>query len=52
MVQRIPEHGFQVTSLPITLDGERPKVRFASPKLGEHTDEILNSVASAAKAAE
>ena len=52
MVQRIPEHGFQVTSLPITLDGERPKIRFASPTLGEHTDEILNSVASAAKAAE
>ncbi len=32
-----------VTGLPITLDGKRPPIRFASPKLGEHTEEVLGS---------
>jgi crotonobetainyl-CoA:carnitine CoA-transferase CaiB-like acyl-CoA transferase len=51
MVQAVPDRDFRVTTLPITLDGQRPKLRFPSPALGEHTDEVLSSL-PAAKAAE
>ena len=52
MVQPIPGLKYNITSLPITLDGERPPIRFASPKLGEHTDEVLGAIGAAVKAAE
>lgn len=53
MVQSVPDRDFRVTGLPITLDGQRPAVRFPSPKLGEHTEEVLGGIApGGAKAAE
>ena len=52
MVQQVPDRDFRITTLPITLDGKRPPVRFASPKLGEHTDEVLGGLAADVKAAE
>jgi crotonobetainyl-CoA:carnitine CoA-transferase CaiB-like acyl-CoA transferase len=29
---------------PMTLDGERPAIRSATPELGEHTDEVLRGL--------
>ena len=34
----------QVVLLPLIMDGRRPGVRRALPKVGEHTEEILNSL--------
>jgi formyl-CoA transferase len=52
MVQDVPGRDFTLTGLPLTLDGERPQIRAASPRLGEHTDEVLGALGSGAKAAE
>ncbi|MCA8929847.1 MAG: CoA transferase [Alphaproteobacteria bacterium] len=52
MVLPVPGRDFRLNGLPITLDGERPPIRFASPKLGEHTDEVLGALAAGSKAAE
>ncbi len=52
MVQQMPGQTFQVTGLPVTLDGQRPQIRAAAPALGEHTDEVLGRLAGGAKAAE
>lgn len=52
MVQQVPDRDFRITTLPITLDGKRPAIRFPSPKLGEHTDEVLGALAGEVKAAE
>jgi crotonobetainyl-CoA:carnitine CoA-transferase CaiB-like acyl-CoA transferase len=43
MVQQVPGRSFSVTGLPITFDGQRPAVRFAAPRLGEHTDEVFGT---------
>jgi formyl-CoA transferase len=51
MVQQVPDRDFRITTLPITLDGQRPPVRFPSPKLGEHTEDVLGALAAEAKAA-
>jgi crotonobetainyl-CoA:carnitine CoA-transferase CaiB-like acyl-CoA transferase len=51
LMQAVPDRPFEVVGLPLTLDGERPKVRFRSPLLGEHTEEVLASLPTA-KAAE
>jgi crotonobetainyl-CoA:carnitine CoA-transferase CaiB-like acyl-CoA transferase len=51
MVQAVPDRDFRITTLPITFDGQRPKIRFPSPALGEHTEGVLNSL-PATKAAE
>jgi crotonobetainyl-CoA:carnitine CoA-transferase CaiB-like acyl-CoA transferase len=34
----------RVPLLPVTLDGERPRVRLQPPKLGEHTEELLAGI--------
>lgn len=52
MVQDVPGRDFKLTGLPLTLDGERPPIRFASPGLGEHTAEVLEALGPGAKAAE
>jgi formyl-CoA transferase len=52
MVQPVPGQRFTVTGLPITLDGARPPIRAASPKLGEHTAEVLGALGAGAKAVE
>lgn len=42
-----------VPLLPITLDGNRPGVRYGPPRLGEHTDELLQELGySAAQVAQ
>lgn len=51
MVQPVPGQDFRVTGLPITLDGQRPPIRFAAPRLGQHTAEVLGTD-KAAQAAE
>ncbi|MDP1965595.1 MAG: CoA transferase, partial [Reyranella sp.] len=41
LVQQLPEGGPKVVGLPITFDRERPRSARPSPKLGEHTAEVL-----------
>ena len=36
LVQRVPEIDLDLMSLPLSLDGERPKIQTRAPKLGEH----------------
>lgn len=52
MVQQVPGRDFTVTGLPITLDGQRPPIRAASPRLGEHTEEVLGALGGGKRAAE
>jgi formyl-CoA transferase len=33
--------GIRMAPTPIRLDGRRPSIRRAPPRLGEHTDEVL-----------
>ena len=41
LVQQLPEGGPKVVGLPITFDRKRPRSTRPSPKLGEHTAEVL-----------
>jgi crotonobetainyl-CoA:carnitine CoA-transferase CaiB-like acyl-CoA transferase len=41
LVQQLPEGGPKVVGLPITFDRERPRSTRPSPRLGEHTAEVL-----------
>jgi len=43
LMQTLPGSGVQVVGLPITFDGERPRPRADSPKLGEHNDAVRPS---------
>ncbi|HYF19924.1 MAG TPA: CoA transferase [Ramlibacter sp.] len=36
ILQRVPDAGFQLTALPLVVDGQRPRLRGAAPALGEH----------------
>ena len=36
MIQNLPDTDFRLTAMPISFDGERPAIRSAAPKLGEH----------------
>ena len=40
MVQRAPEIDLDLISLPVSLDGQRPKIRTRAPKLGQHNAEL------------
>jgi crotonobetainyl-CoA:carnitine CoA-transferase CaiB-like acyl-CoA transferase len=42
IVQELPGGGPKVVGLPITFDRVRPRSARRSPKLGEHTEEVLN----------
>jgi hypothetical protein len=35
-----------IPAAPFTYDGERPALRFPSPTLGQHTDEVLAELRS------
>jgi len=52
MIQPVPGQDFRISGLPITLDGERPPIRAAAPKLGEHTAAVLGGLSDGSKAAE
>ena len=41
MIQKSPEHGLELMSLPISFDGARPPLRRRAPTVGEHNAEIL-----------
>jgi crotonobetainyl-CoA:carnitine CoA-transferase CaiB-like acyl-CoA transferase len=43
LMQTLPGSGLQVVGLPISFDGERPRPRTDSPKLGEHTATVIAS---------
>jgi crotonobetainyl-CoA:carnitine CoA-transferase CaiB-like acyl-CoA transferase len=44
IVQELPGGGPKVVGLPITFDRVRPRSTLPSPKLGEHTDEVLDDL--------
>ncbi|MGG5888139.1 CaiB/BaiF CoA transferase family protein [Falsiroseomonas sp. HC035] len=41
MMQNVPGEDFSLVALPLSLDGERPRVRGAAPRLGAHNEEVL-----------
>jgi crotonobetainyl-CoA:carnitine CoA-transferase CaiB-like acyl-CoA transferase len=41
MIQKSPEHGLELMSLPISFDGARPPLRRRAPTVGEHNAESL-----------
>ena len=41
MIQKAPEHGLPLMSLPISFDGARPPLRRRAPTVGEHNAELL-----------
>jgi crotonobetainyl-CoA:carnitine CoA-transferase CaiB-like acyl-CoA transferase len=43
LLQVLPGSGVKVVGLPISFDGERPRPRTDSPKLGEHNDAVTPS---------
>jgi len=45
IVQELPGGGPKVVGLPITFDHVRPRSARPSPRLGEHTDEVLGGLA-------
>jgi formyl-CoA transferase len=51
MLQPVPGEDFSLVALPISFDGERPRIRRVAPRLGEHTDEMLDSAARLRKPA-
>ena len=44
IVQQLPGGDPKVVGLPITFDRRRPQSVRSSPKLGEHTDEVLGKL--------
>jgi formyl-CoA transferase len=40
MVQAVPGEDFALVALPLSFDGERPKVKSAAPRLGEHNARV------------
>jgi crotonobetainyl-CoA:carnitine CoA-transferase CaiB-like acyl-CoA transferase len=45
-VHQLPGGGPKVVGLPISFDHQRPHSARPSPKLGEHTEEVLGSLRS------
>ena len=43
MVLREPETGHAMYGLPLSIDGERPRIRARAPELGEHTEAVLGA---------
>ena len=44
IIQHLPGDDYEVVSLPISFDGQRPPIRRAPPRLGEHNEEIRGQV--------
>ncbi len=42
LLQDVPGSAMKFIGLPLSFDGVRPAIRSRPPKLGEHTDEIIN----------
>ena len=40
MIQPVPEIDMELMALPLSIDGERPKIRTRAPKLGQHNAAI------------
>jgi formyl-CoA transferase len=41
MLQDIPGEDFSLVALPLSIDGERPRMKGAAPRLGAHNEEVL-----------
>lgn len=41
MLQDIPGEDFSLVALPLSIDGERPRMKCAAPRLGAHNEEVL-----------
>ena len=41
LVHPVPGTGMRFVALPLSLDGQRPRVRSAPPALGAHTQQLL-----------
>jgi formyl-CoA transferase len=42
ILQEVPDTGVTLTGLPISFDGERPRIRSLGPQLGQHNDKHLD----------
>jgi crotonobetainyl-CoA:carnitine CoA-transferase CaiB-like acyl-CoA transferase len=42
IIQPLPGDDYEVVSLPISFDGQRPPIRRAPPRLGEHNAEVIS----------
>jgi crotonobetainyl-CoA:carnitine CoA-transferase CaiB-like acyl-CoA transferase len=49
MVQKTPDGRMDLISLPLSFDGERPRIKSAPPTLGEHTEEVLGGATRGAR---
>lgn len=43
ILQPVPGEDFSLTALPISIDGERPRLRAGAPRLGEHNESVLGA---------
>jgi formyl-CoA transferase len=50
MLQPVPGEDFSLVALPLSFDGERPRIRRVAPRLGEHTEEVLGGTGTRAAA--
>jgi crotonobetainyl-CoA:carnitine CoA-transferase CaiB-like acyl-CoA transferase len=44
IIQRLPGDDYDVVALPLSFDGQRPPIRRAPPRIGEHNPEIRGQV--------
>jgi crotonobetainyl-CoA:carnitine CoA-transferase CaiB-like acyl-CoA transferase len=40
IIQRLPGDDYDVVALPLSFDGQRPPIRRAPPRIGEHNSEL------------
>ena len=43
LMQEVPDSAMKFLGLPLSFDGTRPAIRSRPPRLGEHTEQILNT---------
>ena len=43
MVQTVPGEDFSLVALPLSFDGERPQVKSAAPRLGQHNARVAKA---------
>ena len=44
IIQRLPGDDYDVVALPLSFDGQRPPIRLAPPRIGEHNAELRGQV--------